>query len=92
MRLSSLTNKLLVRVANYFDTQVRVPLSDSAADGGSGSGTETNSKAGPNKGKNKNQETVNTTHKMSDSQIITWYSKILDSVRFRHRKLQRFAR
>ncbi|TFK30751.1 STE/STE11 protein kinase [Coprinopsis marcescibilis] len=51
-QLCSLTNKLLVRVANYFDTQVR----------------------------------------MSDSQIITWYSKILDSVRFRHRKLQRFAR
>ncbi|KDQ54860.1 hypothetical protein JAAARDRAFT_693265 [Jaapia argillacea MUCL 33604] len=52
-QLCALTNKLMVRVTNYFETQLR---------------------------------------KMNDEQLVNWYSKILDSVRLRSRKLQRFAR
>ncbi|TEB39046.1 hypothetical protein FA13DRAFT_1620076 [Coprinellus micaceus] len=54
-KLCSLSHRLMVRVTNYFETQVRVP-------------------------------------KMSDSQLLSWYSKILDGVRLRYRKLLRFAR
>ncbi|PFH54762.1 hypothetical protein AMATHDRAFT_134504 [Amanita thiersii Skay4041] len=50
--LCSLVNKLMIRMTNYFDTQVR----------------------------------------MTPEQIISWYGKVLDSVRLRYRKLQRFAR
>ncbi|TFK36808.1 hypothetical protein BDQ12DRAFT_608772 [Crucibulum laeve] len=53
-QLCSLTNKLMVRVTNYFDTQVRVPT--------------------------------------GEEHLTDWYGKILDSVRLRYRKLQRFAR
>ncbi|EGO02713.1 hypothetical protein SERLA73DRAFT_102617 [Serpula lacrymans var. lacrymans S7.3] len=52
-QLCALTNKLMVRVTNYFETQVRVPTSE---------------------------------------QMSSWYGKILDNVRLRYRKLQRFAR
>lgn len=29
---------------------------------------------------------------MSDEQTVSWYGKVLESVRIRYRKLQRFAR
>ncbi|KAG7091470.1 hypothetical protein E1B28_010501 [Marasmius oreades] len=64
--LCSLTNRLMVRVINYFETQVRVPLPGDSQ--------------------------INNTRAMTDEQKAAWYGKILDSVRLRYRKLQRFAR
>ena len=88
----------MVRVTNYFDTQVRVP-----------SGEDTNEhglhsyQSKVDKGLfdanfdqitqiTQIQQESTTRKKMTDQQIIGWYSKILDSVRLRYRKLQRFAR
>jgi mitogen-activated protein kinase kinase kinase len=79
---SSLTNKLMVRVANYFDTQVRLPSLDKKA---SQRRASTNIFDG-------DIITNNASGKMTDEQKVNWYGKILDGVRLRYRKLQRFAR
>ncbi|KAF7320192.1 Protein kinase domain-containing protein [Mycena kentingensis (nom. inval.)] len=65
--LCSTTNKLMVRVTNYFDTQVQVPT-----------GTKHKKSGGK--------------ERMSSAEMVNWYGKILDSVRLRYRKLQRFVR
>jgi mitogen-activated protein kinase kinase kinase len=102
----------MVRVSNYFDTQVRVP----------GGETEKHKEKDPDhekdKAKDKNpihrskrravngapqhngttksafedQLEGNSAQAMTDEQKASWYSKILDSVRLRYRKLLRFAR
>ncbi|KAJ7630521.1 kinase [Roridomyces roridus] len=77
--LCSTTNKLMVRVTNYFDTQVQVPTGKEIRRGHKRSPFETHVESG-----NKEQ--------MTNEQMIGWYGKILDSVRLRYRKLQRFAR
>lgn len=75
----------MVRVTNYFDTQIRIPsggtkfVSRKAARERASS--PTNLKASPTSGK-----------KMTDEQTVSWYGKVLESVRIRYRKLQRFAR
>lgn len=80
----------MVRVTNYFDTQVRVPSTSDTAE--------------HIQQLNFDQEPYthglyqttypleSNTRKMTDQQIISWYSKVLESVRLRYRKLQRFAR
>ncbi|KAI0053204.1 kinase [Auriscalpium vulgare] len=68
-QLCSLTNKLMVRVINYFGSQVRVPTRHSAP------GEDRTVRKG-----------------MSADDMVVWYGKILDSVRLRYRKLQRFVR
>lgn len=91
---SSLTNKLMVRVTNYFDTQVRVPTGEEA------SGHVQTQRQRHGDRNNSNSKSAFQAHiqgsssgrKMTDEQIISWYGKILDSVRLRYRKLQRFAR
>ncbi|KAG6335627.1 hypothetical protein ID866_3463 [Astraeus odoratus] len=76
-QVCSLTNRLMVRVANYFDTQVRLPVSQ----------------GNPRKGHTFTlQEDSISSTRMSDEQKVNWYGKILDNVRLRYRKLQRFAR
>ncbi|KAH0590289.1 hypothetical protein H2248_000451 [Termitomyces sp. 'cryptogamus'] len=82
-QLCSLTNKLMVRVTNYFDTQVRVPTGEEMSEHIRHRTTERD--FGALHGKSLQT-------KMTDQQIIGWYGKILDSVRLRYRKLQRFAR
>jgi len=88
MSVSSLTNKLKVRVTNYFDTQVRVPSALGAPEGvyGIDENIYVNSLYQIYQGKDP------PTRQMTDQQRISWYSKILESVRLRYRKLQRFAR
>jgi mitogen-activated protein kinase kinase kinase len=79
----------MVRVTNYFETQVRVPATLDQADhrarerqvNGTKSAFQTHL-----------QGTSGGSRKMSDEQMVSWYGKILDSVRLRYRKLQRFAR
>lgn len=89
INFSSLTNKLMVRVTNYFDTQVRVPstVREVYSHANLDQEPHTNGVHQPN---HTQQDQVQ--RKMSDQQIISWYSKILESVRLRYRKLQRFAR
>ena len=77
---SSLTNRLMVRVANYFETQVRLPASVNGQ---------------VHKAPNpvlQGDVIASTTGQMTDEQKVNWYGKILDNVRLRYRKLQRFAR
>ncbi|KAG6891390.1 hypothetical protein C0992_007613 [Termitomyces sp. T32_za158] len=82
-QLCSLTNKLMVRVTNYFDIQVRVPTGEDMSEHFRHRTTERDSGV-------HREKSLQT--KMTDQQIIGWYGKILDSVRLRYRKLQRFAR
>ncbi|GLB36493.1 putative serine/Threonine protein kinases, catalytic domain [Lyophyllum shimeji] len=92
-QLCSLTNKLMVRVTNYFDTQVRVPSGEDMSEHIRSRTTER--ERGVNGVKTALQTRIQSTsasRKMTDQQIIRWYGKILDNVRLRYRKLQRFAR
>ncbi|KAF8167798.1 hypothetical protein B0H34DRAFT_683077 [Crassisporium funariophilum] len=92
-QLCSLTNKLMVRVTNYFDTQVRVPSGEDTDE--HGYSYQFKSDQGPYDAKFDQVAHIpesTSRKKMTDQQIIGWYSKILDSVRLRYRKLQRFAR
>ena len=78
----------MVRVTNYFDTQVRVP-------------TSRDDRSSNRRGYVAHSKSAFQTHiqgnligntKMTDEQMASWYAKILESVRLRYRKLQRFAR
>ncbi|KAI0274893.1 kinase [Gloeopeniophorella convolvens] len=81
-QLCALTNKLMVRVTNFFDTQVRVPTSQRPISGQQRkSGSSVDGSA-----------TIMSQQDMNDEQMVGWYGKILDSVRLRYRKLQRFVR
>lgn len=78
----------MVRVTNYFETQVRVPIS------GEGHPSSRRSRDYHSKSAFQThiQGTMTGNTKMTDEQMASWYGKILDSVRLRYRKLQRFAR
>ncbi|KAH7915128.1 hypothetical protein BJ138DRAFT_1142396 [Hygrophoropsis aurantiaca] len=80
-QVCSLTNKLMVRVANYFDTQVRMPAVEDIA-----------AYRRAHKSVFHTDVLSNNSGDMSDDQKVSWYGKILDNVRLRYRKLQRFAR
>lgn len=81
----------MLRVTNYFETQVRVPM-----------GTQTTEHPlHPNQLRGDPEFNLNNltpmvynpeSRKMTDEQVVSWYSKILESVRLRYRKLQRFTR
>ncbi|KAF6766508.1 STE/STE11 protein kinase [Ephemerocybe angulata] len=86
-KLCSLSHKLMVRVTNYFETQLRVPIHNNRSGNSSSSG---DGKAPKSKNPKKDRTPAN--QKMTDDQLLSWYSKILDGVRLRYRKLQRFAR
>jgi mitogen-activated protein kinase kinase kinase len=79
----------MVRVTNYFETQVRVPTSNNHPS------RRTVDRA-VNGTKSAFQAHIQfnsaPSRKMTDEQMVSWYGKILDSVRLRYRKLQRFAR
>ncbi|THH29727.1 hypothetical protein EUX98_g4462 [Antrodiella citrinella] len=89
-QLGALTNKLMVRVTNYFDTQIRIPLLNGeqkqqlreAPNGGS----RTAFKA------HMDSAGLMSDKPMSEDQMLGWYSKILEGVKQRYRKLQRLTR
>lgn len=86
-QLCALTNKLMVRVTNYFETQVRVPTSTDSQSPGTRTRQHTQSAFQAHMQVSQGGKTA-----MTDEQMAGWYGKILESVRLRYRKLQRFAR
>ncbi|KAL0950739.1 hypothetical protein HGRIS_007513 [Hohenbuehelia grisea] len=91
-QLCALTNKLMVRVTNYFETQVRVPVAEEKRNMPLPR-SEAEERVLYSAVRSAFQAHLQSgNHKMSDEQVISWYGKILDSVRLRYRKLQRFAR
>ncbi|KAK2461684.1 hypothetical protein APHAL10511_006147 [Amanita phalloides] len=83
--LCSLVNKLMIRMTNYFDTQVRVPMGEDKTD-------QARNVRHTDRGHEETATPRSHRGKMAPEQVISWYSKMLDSVRLRYRKLQRFAR
>ena len=84
---SSLTNKLMVRVCNYFDSQLRVPLLADVSPLASNKPVTASQKA------REDPDSVGRDSRpMSPEEMLVWYGMILDAVRMRYRKLQRFAR
>ncbi|CAK5279921.1 unnamed protein product [Mycena citricolor] len=77
--LCSTTNKLMVRVTNYFDTQMQVPHKHVTQDTHHGRRSKAITASGDNE-------------PMTPEKMMDWYGKILESVRLRYRKLQRYAR
>ena len=86
---SALTNKLMIRVTNYFDTQIRVPISGAETDRNPGLGFEVN---GTSSAFQDHLQDAASTKVMSKEQVSNWYGKILEGVKQRYRKLQRLAR
>ncbi|KAF9023402.1 hypothetical protein BDZ89DRAFT_1069890 [Hymenopellis radicata] len=81
--LCSLIQRIVVRVINIFDTQVSNPYADKGHHHKEVSNFE------PNGSKPNGSET----NGLSDEeQAAEWYGKILDNVRLRYRKIQRYAR
>ena len=76
--LSSLTHKLVHRVIDYFETQLKVPNAPRR----SGQSSPT----GGLDGADSNER------EMTGPEKLDWFAKILDSVRLRYRKLQHFTR
>ena len=92
-KCSSLTNRLMIRVTNYFDTQVRVPTGEDPNEHRHAAAhRRRDSEAGAPNGANGSGAVTPANRKMSDQQMVNWYNKMLDSVRLRYRKLQRFTR
>ncbi len=79
---SALTYKLMARVTNFFDTQLRLPASERPM---------SSQRRKPGTGVNGSTRT-GSQQDSSDEQMTSWYGKVLDSVRLRYRKLQRFVR
>lgn len=87
---SALTNKLMVRVTNYFDTQIRIPIPNGIlqppreAPNGTSKGSRTAFKA--------HLDSASSDKPLTPEQMLSWYGKILDGVKQRYRKLQRLTR
>ncbi|CEL52181.1 mitogen-activated protein kinase kinase kinase [Rhizoctonia solani AG-1 IB] len=77
-RLCSLTNRIMNRVVVHLDEQLRFPMQSQ------------------DRAKNKLRDGISSAKErdqpMTKRQIENWYAKVLDGVRLRYRKLQRFAR
>nr|QDK64591.1 putative Ssk2 [Ganoderma lucidum] len=97
-QLCALTNKLIVRVTNYFDTSIRVPgMGDGSLSALTDRVRKTLRANGLNGTPAATQPSLTTGSQptnigVSKDRLVSWYSKILDGVKQRSRKLQRLAR
>ncbi len=89
----------MVRVIEYFDTQLRVPMRKDHIPSAFPKVVTPTDGATPRG--DKEEFFSNTLHQhgklraqreMSTDEMISWFSKVLDAVKMRYRKLQRFAR
>jgi len=76
----------MVRVCNYFDSQLHVPMPVDA------SPTAVNKAVAVLRKVRSHPDGLGDRRPMSAEEMLVWYGKILDAVRMRYRKLQRFAR
>ncbi|OBZ79147.1 MAP kinase kinase kinase wis4 [Grifola frondosa] len=96
-QLCALTNKLMVRVTNYFDTSIRipgmvdVPLPSSLSDHDR-KALRTNGLSSTSAFQSHMKAAAATSKSMTGEQLIGWYARILEGVKQRYRKLQRLAR
>ncbi|KAG9089213.1 Suppressor of Sensor Kinase (SLN1) [Ceratobasidium sp. UAMH 11750] len=77
-RLCSLTNRFMIRITAHLEEQLQYPMQ-----------SQSRSKAKIREGLSSLKELD---QPMTQRQLEGWYGKILDGVRLRYRKLQRFAR
>jgi mitogen-activated protein kinase kinase kinase len=85
----SLTNKLMVRVSNFFETQLGVPIPIVSDENARKKGELTQgelSRLQPDMDARKTEK-----RQMTSEEMLVWYGKILEAVKMRYRKLQRFA-
>lgn len=85
----------MIRVISHFDTQIRIPVMGDTAHTAPMSERKTplgmnGMQPRPNIQPHLKQGPVSKA--MTANQMITWFSKILDGVKQRYRKLQRLAR
>lgn len=98
--LSALTNKLMVRVTNYFDTQIRIPIPPEKVKHLESTGSGVGGVLTPNSASTSSAfqshlregSGLSVGKEMSAEQLTSWYGKILEGVKQRYRKLQRLAR
>ncbi|TYJ54051.1 hypothetical protein B9479_005315 [Cryptococcus floricola] len=76
----ALSNKLLIRSANYLDQQLRVPPHHAR---------DRNDR---DRERDRDPLALSKSGSMKLEELFSWYSKLLDSARMRHRKTQRFCR
>lgn len=94
---SALSNKLLIRSANYLDQQLRVPLQSTTRDkeqrgGGDKERDGSSSSQRGDRDRHRDSSLSGPSKYMTVEELFSWYSKLLDSARMRHRKTQRFCR
>ena len=85
----SLTNKLMVRVANFFESQLGVPIPITAEQAPKKKRDITPrelSELQPDMDAKRTER-----RQMTPEEMLVWYGKILEAVKMRYRKLQRFA-
>lgn len=89
---SALSNKLLIRSANYLDQQLRVPIHSHSRDKERGGDKERDGSSSSQRDRNRDGSLAGPPKHMKVEELFSWYSKLLDSARMRHRKTQRFCR
>jgi len=85
----SLTNKLMVRVANFFETQLGVPIPITAEQASRKKRELTQRELSELQPDMDAKKTAR--RQMTSEEMLVWYGKILEAVKMRYRKLQRFA-
>ena len=79
----------MVRVTNYFDTQIRLPVTAEKAPQFHNSSSNTTVAANALQA---NLREPPAKSAMTNEQLISWYAKIFEGVKLRYRKLLRLAR
>lgn len=86
----------MVRVTNYFDTQIRIPIASGEKAQQMVNNLEPKGSTTPNGTSSAFQthlrEALASNKPMTNEQLMSWYGKILEGVKQRYRKLQRLAR
>ncbi|KLT38447.1 hypothetical protein CC85DRAFT_331610 [Cutaneotrichosporon oleaginosum] len=94
--LCSLTHRLMARVIEYFEEQLRIPVpleewSTVQAEIKAKEETERARRKAQGQ-ENEKEEKKDRRRPMNTEEMVAWYAKILDAIKMRYRKLQRFAR
>ncbi|EJU00914.1 hypothetical protein DACRYDRAFT_67673 [Dacryopinax primogenitus] len=88
----SVTNKLMARVVNLFEAQLSLPVYKPALDSRSRQSPRNHPLRPRLERANAVPVMKERERPMGEDQILDWYNTVLDSVRLRYRKLQRFGR